>query len=257
MVSVPQSCDGQRLRAGPQAVSDEYVPCIHWLFVCRSINQPSVKSATGDASLLSPVLIHEPDNPEASEFLPLIKKKLLEGESLLHTNTNTLQSPKHIMEMRCVFSPQSKRHSRATGRRMRKKIAKMMMTITSLEAMRSPLRAQAAPLRPAPLPRHQTMTVKKKKGKWTDTSRVLPLTFAPDGNPCSSGAGVGGSVALLSCDWKLCCRFRSSLSAWLFICSYFTCRLNSCRGYILRLITWSLCGHSVIPPVQFALNKLL
>uniref|UniRef100_A0A3B4WT82 Glutamate rich 2 n=1 Tax=Seriola lalandi dorsalis TaxID=1841481 RepID=A0A3B4WT82_SERLL len=26
------------------------------------------------------ILIHEPDNPEASEFLPLIHKKLLEGE---------------------------------------------------------------------------------------------------------------------------------------------------------------------------------
>uniref|UniRef100_A0A669CA67 Glutamate rich 2 n=1 Tax=Oreochromis niloticus TaxID=8128 RepID=A0A669CA67_ORENI len=33
------------------------------------------------------ILIYEPDNPEASEFLPLIQKKLLEGDSCLCTNT--------------------------------------------------------------------------------------------------------------------------------------------------------------------------
>ncbi|XP_065809873.1 glutamate-rich protein 2 isoform X2 [Labrus bergylta] len=34
----------------------------------------------GVSSLLNPVLIYEPENPEASNFLPLIKKKLLEEQ---------------------------------------------------------------------------------------------------------------------------------------------------------------------------------
>lgn len=38
LVSVPWSCDGQRLSAGQQTVSDEYVSCIHHLSVCPSIN---------------------------------------------------------------------------------------------------------------------------------------------------------------------------------------------------------------------------
>lgn len=52
------------------------VRILHPSTACLSGN----KSANGASSLLVPVLIYEPANPEASEFLPLLRQRLLEGE---------------------------------------------------------------------------------------------------------------------------------------------------------------------------------
>uniref|UniRef100_A0A3Q1FKB3 Glutamate-rich 2 n=1 Tax=Acanthochromis polyacanthus TaxID=80966 RepID=A0A3Q1FKB3_9TELE len=41
------------------------------------------------SKLCQTILVYEPDNPVASEFLLLIQKKLLEGDSRLTSNTNT------------------------------------------------------------------------------------------------------------------------------------------------------------------------
>lgn len=61
------------------------------------------------SSLLAPVLLYEPDNPEASEFLPLIQKKLLEGDSCLCTNTlGCMLQTKH---RRCCLIFPSEQHA--------------------------------------------------------------------------------------------------------------------------------------------------
>lgn len=56
--------------------------CVRWVCILHpsTVSLSVNKSANGAPSLLVPVLIYEPDNPEASELLPLIQKKLLEGE---------------------------------------------------------------------------------------------------------------------------------------------------------------------------------
>lgn len=56
-------------------MSDEYVSGTRQPCVCHSISQLTAPPRP----LFLPVLLHEPDNPEARQFLPLIQEKLLEG----------------------------------------------------------------------------------------------------------------------------------------------------------------------------------
>lgn len=79
------------------------------LSVGQWISQRAAKLVNAASSLLAPVLIYEPDNPEASEFLPLIQKKLLEGDSCLCTNTlGCMLQTKH---QRCCLIFPSEQHA--------------------------------------------------------------------------------------------------------------------------------------------------
>lgn len=49
---------------------------------CLPLTQPA--NGAFSALFSPPVLLHEPDNPEARQFLPLIQEKLLEGINKPH-----------------------------------------------------------------------------------------------------------------------------------------------------------------------------
>lgn len=77
---------------------------------CLSVD----KSANSASSLLLPVLLYEPDNPEASEFLPLIQKKLLEGKSpspLFYTIHQMPQNAPWVCAMLFPLLEQGTEHS--------------------------------------------------------------------------------------------------------------------------------------------------